>query len=266
MNTKIMGILNVTPDSFSDGGKYFDRSLAVTHALEMLDQGADIIDIGGETTKPGSEPVPAEEELNRVVPVLEELLSKRPDAVVSVDTTKKQVAGEVLKRGAKIINDISALTFEPGMAEVIREYNASVVLMHIKGTPRDMQNKPFYENTIQEISDFLSDRINFARSNGIEGIIVDPGIGFGKRISDNFEILSDLQKFRKLGYPVLIGLSRKSFLGKTLNIDVSSRDTATAVAEAFCMWNGADIIRTHNVANAVQTVKLLDHLENPLKE
>lgn len=255
----IMGILNVTPDSFSDGGSYFPKEKAVKHALEMFEQGADIVDIGGESTRPGSEPVSLEEEVKRVIPVINEILLQIPDSILSIDTTKSTVALEACKTGVKIINDISGLTFDPEIMHVAKEFSASLVIMHIKGTPRDMQANPYYDNVVSEVYEFLERQIQKAKEAGVEDIIVDPGIGFGKRVEDNFEILKNLSEFKKLGYPVLVGLSRKSFLGKVLDLDISERDTATSIAETIAIIKGASIIRTHNVTNAVNARKLLNY-------
>ncbi len=255
----VMGILNITPDSFSDGGKYQDKDLAVKHALKMIEDGADIIDIGGESTRPGSEGVPAEVELNRVMPVIKEILSKKPDAIISIDTTKKIVAEEALLHGAKIVNDISALTMEPDMAEIIKQHGASVVLMHMKGIPKTMQKDIRYDNLIKDIYNFLFERAQNASKKGIRNVFVDPGIGFGKSFDDNFEIIRRLEDFKSLGYPILVGVSRKSFIGKTLNLEVEERDTATASVESIAIKNGARIIRTHNVKNGVQVCRLLNN-------
>lgn len=256
----LMGILNVTPDSFSDGGKYINPDIAVTHALEMIDDGADIIDIGGESTRPGSEPVTAEEEIRRIVPVIKEILKQRPEAIISVDTYKSRVASEALEAGAKIVNDISAFTFDPELADVCKHYNATVVLMHIKGTPKTMQNNINYREVVSDIYDFLKLQTDHALEKGIEKIIIDPGIGFGKRVDDNFKIIKRLKDFKSLGYPILIGVSRKSFIGKTLNLDVEERDLPTAVIEALSIFNSARIIRTHNVKNGKQIIKLLSEI------
>jgi dihydropteroate synthase len=255
-----MGILNVTPDSFSDAGKYFNKNAAIEYAIEMFDNGADIVDVGGESTRPGSNPVSEEEELKRVIPVIKGILKKSPEALLSVDTTKSNVAREACKTGVKIINDISGLTFDPEIAEVANEFSASLVVMHIKGIPKTMQVKPIYDDLVFEIYEFLYKQTESAKSKGVKNIIIDPGIGFGKRIEDNFEILRRLSDFKSLGYPILIGLSRKSFLGKTLDLDVDDRDTATVVAETIAIRNGAKIIRTHNVSNAVRTKKLLNNI------
>ncbi|MHB8581397.1 MAG: dihydropteroate synthase [Ignavibacteriaceae bacterium] len=259
-NAYVMGILNVTPDSFSDGGLYYDKDLAVNHAINMIDLGADIIDIGGESTRPGSEVVSAKEEIKRVIPVLEKIISEKPDAIISIDTNKKIVAEMALGIGAKIINDISGLTFDSEIADVVKKYNALLVIMHMKGTPKNMQLNPSYNNVIKEIYDFFYERIAFAKTRGIEKLFIDPGIGFGKRIEDNFEIIRRLGDFKSLGIPLMIGISRKSFLGKALNLEVNLRDTATTIAESISIKNGARIIRTHNVNYGVQVCKLLNYL------
>lgn len=256
----LMGILNVTPDSFSDGGKYFSEDLAVAHAIEMLDDGVDIIDVGGESSRPGSEPVSAEEEINRVIPVIKKILDKKPEAIISVDTYKSSVAKAALETGAKIINDISGFSFEPEIADVCAQYNATAILMHIKGTPKTMQLNPVYDEMISEIYDFLKKQIQFAQSRGVKNIIVDPGIGFGKTVEDNFTILKRLKDFKSLGCPILIGVSRKSFIGKTLNLEVDQRDLPTAAMEAIAILNSARIIRTHNVKNGKQIIKLLSEI------
>ncbi len=258
-NSFVMGILNVTPDSFSDGGLYYSSAEAVKHGLEMIENGADIIDIGGESTRPGAGNISAAEEIKRVMPVVDGILKVKPDAVISIDTTKKKVAEKALENGAKIINDISALTFEPDMADVIKLYDAALVIMHMKGTPGDMQNDPHYDDPVIEIYDFLFERLQRIAKLGIKKIFIDPGIGFGKRVEDNFELIKRLGDFKGLGYPVLIGVSRKSFIGKSLNLQVNERDTATASIETLAVNNGARIIRTHNVINGVQVTKLLNH-------
>ncbi len=259
-NAYVMGILNITPDSFSDGGLYYDKDSAVKHAINMIDFGADIIDIGGESTRPGSEIVSAQEEMKRVIPVLEKIISEKPDAIISIDTNKKIVAEKALEIGAKIINDISGLSFDPEIADVVKKHDATLVIMHMKGTPKNMQLNPSYDNVIKEIYDFFYEKIAFAKTIGIDKLFIDPGIGFGKRIEDNFEIIRRLGDFKSLGIPLMIGISRKSFLGKTLNLDVNLRDTATSIAESISIKNGARIIRTHNVNYGVQVCNLLNYL------
>jgi dihydropteroate synthase len=256
----VMCILNVTPDSFSDGGAYFDKKAAADHAFKMIDDGADIIDIGGESTRPGSDPVPEQEELNRVIPVLDAVLSVKPDAIISIDTTKHKVADEALKHGASIVNDISGLTFDPEIAGTAKKYGASLIIMHIKGKPKDMQKNPVYENMIEEIYDFLYFQAGKAKDAGISNIFIDPGIGFGKKITGNFEIIKRLGDFKSLGCPIVIGVSRKSFIGRTLNLEINERDHATALVESAAVMNGAKIIRTHNVKFGVHVSKLVSNI------
>jgi len=259
-NAYVMGILNVTEDSFSDGGKYSKITDAVKHALEMINKGADIIDIGGESTKPGSESIDVEIEIERVVPVINGILKEKPEALISVDTTKSKVAELSLKEGAKIINDVNAYKADPELINVVKKYNAAYILMHMKGTPKNMQKNPRYVDVVKEIYDFLFEKSKAIKKMGINNLLIDPGIGFGKRVEDNFEILKRLEDFKSLGYPILIGVSRKSFISKTLDLDINERDTASAIVEALAVRNGAKIIRTHNVENGSQICKLLNKL------
>jgi len=245
-----MGILNITPDSFSDGGMYLDKSKAIKYGLKMIEDGADILDIGGESTRPNAEPVSQEEELKRIIPVIKGILSVNNDAIISVDTTKSFVAEEALKSGAKIINDISGLTFDPYLQDVINRHEASVIIMHIKG----------YNNIIEENYDFLYLQTSKAQSAGINNILIDPGIGFGKTIDHNFEIIKRLGDLDSLGFPIVIGASRKSFIGNTLNLDPAERDTASAIINAVALRNSARLIRTHNVKYGVQTIKLMNKI------
>ncbi len=258
--TYVMGILNVTPDSFSDGGKYFTLDSAIEHAMKMIEDGADIIDVGGESTRPGSEPVSIEEELRRVIPVIKELV-KRSDVPISIDTYKSEVARQALEEGAVIVNDISGLKFDKKMADVVASYKASVVLMHIKGTPKTMQQNPHYDDVISEIYSYLCESVEIAKSAGIEQIIIDPGIGFGKRLIDNLEIIRRLREFKSLGYPILIGVSRKSFIGNVLNLPVEERLEGTAGAVAISVWNGANIVRVHDVKEMTRVVKIVDAIK-----
>ncbi len=256
----VMGVLNVTEDSFSDGGLYLKTEDAVKRALEMINDGADIIDVGGESSRPGSEGITAEEETGRVIPVIEKILKEKPDTIISVDTTKSSVAEKALKSGAQIVNDISGFNFDPAIVGVVKKYEAAYVLMHIKGTPKDMQKDPHYDDVVSEIYDYLFEKITILKTAGISKIFVDPGIGFGKRTEDNFELLRRLTDFKSLGYPILIGASRKSFIGNILNLDIDNRDMPTSVIESVAIKNGARIIRTHNVKNGVQVCKLLNEL------
>jgi len=258
----VMGILNVTPDSFSDGGQFIDKDKAVIHALEMIENGVDIIDIGGESTRPGSEPVSESDELNRVIPVIKEILKRKPDTVLSVDTTKANVAEEALKIGALFVNDISGGTFEPEIYSVVKEFNAAIILMHIKGKPKTMQSSPVYADVVSEVYGYLAKQTQIASNEGIAKIIVDPGIGFGKRTDDNLTLIERIEDFKSLGFPILIGLSRKSFIGNILNLPIEERDDATNALNLFAICKGARIIRTHNVKQAVQTCKLFNTMTN----
>lgn len=246
--TLIMGVLNVTPDSFSDGGAYLSAERAVARAQEMIQEGADILDVGGESSRPGAEPVTEDEEMRRVLPVIE-AISTTLGAPVSVDTMKSAVAAAALDLGAEMVNDITALRSDPVMADVVAGRAGHVALMHMKGTPRDMQQNPHYDDVIAEIHTFLRARADYAISRGIsrEKILVDPGIGFGKRLGDNFTILSRLESFRGLGFPLLVGPSRKSFIGQTLGLPVTERLEGTAAVVTAAILHGAKIVRVHDV-------------------
>lgn len=262
--TQIMGIVNVTPDSFFDGGQYLDPERACEQALRLVAEGADIIDLGGESSRPGAETVSLTTELQRVIPVIEKL---RPLTAVplSIDTSKAEVARQALAAGAKIVNDISALRHDQEMAAVVAEHNVPVIIMHMQGTPKDMQQAPFYLDVIKEIKDFFQERIAWAQDQGIkqENIILDPGIGFGKRLSDNLEILRRLDDFCSLNHPLLIGLSRKSFLGQILGLKTKDRLWGTASAVAIAVMKGANIIRVHDVAVMRQVAAVADTVNTP---
>ncbi len=257
--THIMGILNVTPDSFSDGGLYLNTDKAVERSFEIEKEGADIIDIGGESTRPGALPLSPEEELSRVVPVIEKLKS-RLRIPISIDTYKAEVAREAIKAGASIINDISGLRFDPEIASVSAEYDVPVVIMHIKGTPRDMQINPVYQDLIGEIRHFLEEGISIAQKAGVDDdmIIIDPGIGFGKTFEHNLEIINRLDEFRSLGMPILLGPSRKSFIGKILDLPPGDRLEGTAAAVAIGIMKGANIVRVHDVSSIVRVARVVD--------
>jgi dihydropteroate synthase len=259
--TLIMGILNVTPDSFSDGGKYFNEESSLTHAMEMSEAGADIIDIGGESTRPGSTPVSIDEEWRRISGVIDRLL-KEEHVVLSVDTYKSEIARRALEAGAHIINDISGLTFDPAMARVIADYRVPVILMHIKGTPRDMQKNPSYRNLMNEIYDFLNGQCRIAEENGINQIIVDPGIGFGKRPEDNYELIRRIGEFKSLGYPLLSGSSRKSFIGFGLKNPQADRTVGSITSAVYAILNGANIVRVHDVDETRQAIQMINSIEN----
>lgn len=264
--TCIMGILNVTPDSFSDGGKFFNFQHAINRAKQMVEEGADIIDIGGESSRPNAAPVSAAEEIRRVVPVVEELV-KHIDVPISVDTVKAEVARRALDAGAAIINDITALTGDPDMAKVVADYDVPVVLMHMKGTPGTMQNNPSYEDPVGEISAYLRDAITRAEAAGIarEKIIVDPGIGFGKALGHNYTILKHLKNFEALGVPILMGTSRKSFIRKTLEengreVPMEEIELGTQATVSASILGGAHIVRVHDVKATATTVRITDNI------
>lgn len=255
----IMGVLNVTPDSFSDGGLYLRTEDAVRRAEEMAQEGADIIDIGGESSRPGAEPVPLEEELRRVIPVVREVVRRLP-VPISVDTYKAEVARRALEEGASIVNDISALRFDPDMAEVVAERGGPVVLMHMKGTPRDMQRNPYYEDVLGEVEGFLRERKEAAIGMGIpeQNIILDPGIGFGKRVQDNLQLLKNLDRLASLGSPLLVGTSRKSFIGAVLDLPVEERLEGTLATLVLAVAKGAKVLRVHDVKPAVRAVRMAE--------
>jgi len=261
--TYIMGVLNVTPDSFSDGGLYFSEKKAIEHALRLIEDGADILDIGGESTRPGSDPVSLEEEIRRTIPVIQ-AVSKETNIPISIDTYKSEVARHALDAGASIVNDISGLRFDPDMPKVVSEYKAPVIIMHIKGRPKDMQDNPQYEALIPEIMDYLRISIRLANKFGIpdDKIIIDPGIGFGKTFEHNLEIIKNFKEFTILGKPVAVGVSRKAFIGKILgDVPPSERLEGTAAAVAISIFNGANIIRVHDVKEMSRVAKASDAIK-----
>ena len=257
--TLLMGVLNVTPDSFSDGGLFFDKEKAIAQGLRMVEEGADIIDIGGESTRPGSKPLGLEEELRRVIPVIESL-SKEIGIPISIDTYKSAVAKKAIEAGAEIINDISGLKYDPTLAKVAAKEDTPLILMHIRGTPETMQKDVHYESLFSEILQYLSDSIQTAESAGLDPqqIIIDPGIGFGKTLEDNLLIIKNLFEFRVLGKPILLGTSRKSFVGKILDADAKDRIEGTLSSIAIGVLNGAHIIRCHDVLQAKKAIAVAD--------
>ena len=258
--THVMGILNVTPDSFSDGGLFAGHAAAVEHAREMAGQGADIIDIGGESTRPGAESLSDEEELRRILPVIERLKAEIATPL-SVDTYKSTVAAKALRAGASIVNDISGLRFSPDMAQVVADHGAAVVLMHIKGTPRDMQVNPVYADVVGEIMDYLEESASIALKAGVgrERILVDPGIGFGKTVQHNLEIIDRLDEFKTLGFPIVLGTSRKRFIGTVLNIpEPRDRVEGTAATVAMAIQRGAHVVRVHDVGYMTKVARMTD--------
>ncbi len=269
--TRIMGIVNVTPDSFSDGGVFFNVDKAVAHGVRMAEEGADFIDVGGESSRPFSEPVSADEEMGRVIPVIEGL-AKRISIPVSIDTMKSEVAARALDAGASIINDVSALRRDPAMAALVGERKAPLIVMHMKGMPRDMQVAPEYDDLIGEIQSFFRQTIETARFHSIpnDRLIIDPGIGFGKTVTHNLELIGRLDEFSVFDVPVLIGPSRKHFIRnilkkkeeKDIRADLPIVETGTQAAVCASVLRGAHIVRVHDVANTVATIKIVDAIVN----
>jgi dihydropteroate synthase len=265
--TYIMGVLNITPDSFSDGGKYFDSKVnldrVIDDAIRMEKVGADFIDVGGESTRPGAESLSLDEELERVIPVIE-ALKQKVSIPLSIDTYKSRVAEEALKAGAVIVNDISGFRFDEKMPEVTARYNASCILMHIKGTPKDMQKDPQYDNddVVSEVYDYLAESVRIAEDAGIKQIITDVGIGFGKSLEHNLTLIKNLRRFKELGYPIMMGLSRKSFMDKIFPTPVDERLEGTIAANTVSIVNGANILRVHDVLENKRAARVADRLRN----
>ncbi len=257
---QIMGVLNVTPDSFSDGGKFADVDSALRQAEQLILDGADILDVGGESTKPGAEIVSESEELRRVIPIVSEI-AKRWDIPISIDTYKSAVADRALDSGANVINDISGATFDSRMFEIAAKHKSPLVLMHILGTPKDMQKNPHYNNVVDEVKLFLSAQCRKAKDHGIPYLIVDPGFGFGKRYEDNFTLLRNLASLRELGFPILAGTSRKSFLGAKNAAPPEDRLEGTLVTSLWAVQNGASIVRAHDVRALKRALLILEEIE-----
>ena len=257
--TLVMGVVNVTPDSFSDPGELFDRATARKRAIEMARAGADLIDIGGESTRPKADPVSLGEEIERTVPLIESLAGEL-EIPISIDTYKAEVARRALDAGASIVNDVSAMRFDAGMASLVAERGAPVILMHMQGEPRNMQENPLYDDVVADISRFLLDRASFAQEAGIDGgrILVDPGIGFGKTLEHNLEIVRRLDEFKSLGFPLLLGTSRKSFIGRVLEMPEDRRVLGTAATVAIAIARGVDMVRVHDVEEMEQVVRMAD--------
>jgi dihydropteroate synthase len=254
--TLIMGVLNVTPDSFSDEGLFNNVETAVAHAIQMVSEGADVVDIGGESTRPGSEPLSEKEEIERVLPVVQRL-HKEISVPLSIDTYKPKIADACLKEGAHLINDITGLK-NPEMRNIIAKHDVPVILMHMKGTPKTMQQNPEYHDLLREITDFFHQQIMIARKEHIHQIIIDPGIGFGKTLEHNLQILSHLTVFKNLGCPVLVGPSRKSFIGGVTGLPVTERLEGTIAAVTISVMNGANIVRVHDVKECKRAVQVAD--------
>lgn len=260
---QIMGILNVTPDSFSDGGHFNSLQNSLKQVERLVQEGADIIDIGGESTRPFADPVSEDEELKRVIPVIQAIRQHYTDLLVSIDTTKARVAKEAVAAGANIINDVSALAHDPGMIEFLRKTDIPVIIMHMQGTPGNMQVKPYYDNVVDDITDFFKQKIAWLVGNGIsrQRVTIDPGIGFGKTLEHNLSILKHLEAFSKLDQPLLLGHSRKRFIGDITDLDVDQRDLATAVVSALGALKGASIIRVHDVRSTRQAIQMVQAIQ-----
>jgi dihydropteroate synthase len=257
--TLVMGILNVTPDSFSEDGRFFDRDDAVKHAVAMVSDGADMVDVGGESTRPGSDPVPVDEEIERVLPVIERLADELPRIPVSIDTRKAAVAARALEAGATIVNDVSAGA-DPEMFDVVRERAGAIVLMHMKGEPKTMQDAPTYDDVVGEVHEFLRGRIEAAELSGVdpERIAIDPGIGFGKDLAHNLELMRGVDALLDLGRPMLVGPSRKRFIGAILNLPEHQRVEGTIGAATWMIARGSHVVRVHDVREVVRAVRVID--------
>jgi dihydropteroate synthase len=261
--TLVMGIVNVTPDSFSDGGMFDDAAQAVKHGLQLIADGADILDVGGESTRPGSDPVGTEEELRRVIPVIEGLHAESPSAPISIDTRHAAVARAAIDAGAVIVNDVTAAA-DPEMLPLVRDSAAGLVLMHMRGEPKTMQEHPVYDDVVSEVRDFLASKIGAAAAAGVprDQLCVDPGIGFGKDLAHNLTLLHEIGTFAKLRVPVLVGVSRKRFIGQLTGVDdAAERVGGTAGAVAWCAARGVDVVRVHDVREMTRVVRVVDAIE-----
>ena len=258
-----MGIINATPDSFSDGGQFNAVSTAIDRINVMIAEGASIIDIGGESTRPNADPVSEEEECLRVIPILEKAIRQFKNTTFSIDTTKYELAKQSLELGVDIVNDVSGLTKEPRLAELCAVHNAFYVLMHSKGDPKTMQNNPTYHNVIDEVGEFFDKKIKVLKSKGVEKIILDPGIGFGKTLEHNFSLIAHLDKFKKFGFPILVGASRKSMIGKLLdNRPAEDRLAGTLAVHYHSLLKGTDILRVHDVKEASDSIRIFNAIQS----
>lgn len=260
---RVMGILNTTPDSFSDGGLFISETAAIDRIGKMVEEGADIIDIGGESTRPGSKPVAVEEEMDRVLPILERALAEFGDVLFSIDTTKFEVARSALVMGVHIVNDVSGLQNEPRLAALCSEYGAGYILMHSKGDPKTMQKNPQYEDVIEDLRSFFRTQLELLKSENVNNVILDPGIGFGKTLTHNLYIVSNLDKFLDFDYPLMVGASRKSMIGQILNNrPVNDRLAGTVAVHYHCLTKGAKILRVHDVKEAKDSVQIFNAIES----
>lgn len=263
-NMKVMGILNATDDSFYSGSRVGSVENAVNRAMKMIEDGADILDVGGESTRPGSDPVSVEEEIERVVSVIEGIRKKNKDILISVDTYRSKTAEESIKAGADIINDISAMTFDDGMADIAVRYNVPVILMHIKGTPKNMQKNPHYDDVVKEVKEFFEERIDYAIKKGIkkDKLILDPGIGFGKNFDHNMELIRNIDKFFVFDLPILLAVSRKSSIGEALGgVPVEERLEGTIAISCYAAMKNVDMVRVHDVLENKRAIKMIEVLK-----
>ena len=258
----VMGIINLTPDSFYDGGKFHNLENVINHVAKIIEEGADIIDIGAVSTRPGSNEVTLKEEETRLIPVLKKISSEFPKAIISVDTYRSQIAKIAVNNGAHIINDISAGNYDKKMFSVISELQVPYIIMHIKGTPLNMQNNPVYKNVTKEVIEYLSKKVEILRKLGINDIIIDPGFGFGKTVENNYELLKNLEYFLIFDLPIMVGLSRKSMINKVLEITPENALNGTTVLNTYSLMKGVNILRVHDVKEAVEVVKLLNFTKN----
>lgn len=261
---KVMGILNATPDSFFSGSRVQEINVALNKAMKMIEDGADILDIGGESTRPGSEPIDSDEEIKRVIPIIEAIRKENKDILISVDTYRAETAKKAIEAGADIINDISAMTFDSDMVKVAKEYNVPIILMHIKGTPKNMQQNPHYDNVLKEVKDYFIERIEFAKNNGINSdkIILDPGIGFGKTYEHNIELIKNIEYFNDLDVPVLLAVSRKSSIGIALgNVPPEDRLEGTIAVTCYASMKNVDIVRVHDVLENKRAIMMMEALK-----
>ena len=253
----VMGILNITPDSFSDGGRYVSPDDAIKRAKQMDDEGASIIDIGGYSSRPNAADVSEQEEMDRVIPIIEKL-SQETDRPLSVDTFRSRVADESIRAGASLVNDISAGSDDANMISTVAEHNVPFIAMHKQGKPSNMQNNPQYSNVLEEVYSYLKHVIDKCKSAGIEDVIIDPGFGFGKSLTHNYQLLNQLDRFKSLDVPIMVGISRKSMIYKTLGVDVEDALNGTTFLHAFSLNNGTNILRVHDVKEAMECVRLFD--------
>ena len=256
----VMGVLNVTPDSFYDGGKFMEDEKVLTQTKRMLDEGASFIDVGGASSRPGSDPVSPKEEIERVIPAILTILTTFPKTVISIDTTSSVVAEKAIESGAAIVNDISAGTADKRMLETVSSMGVPYIAMHMKGTPKTMQNNPTYQNVVSDVFAALERFCDRASQLGIKQLILDPGFGFGKTLSHNYQLLNQLQKFRSLGYPLLVGVSRKSMIQKIIDVDAKNALNGTTAIHTIAALKGASILRVHDVKEAVQVFQLVNYL------